>query len=869
MPSKQIDDKLLLAGLETKWDSSDRLVVPSLSIPNSGMYDRPPLSPCPSYTSRASPTMSSPSSNEWKYNKPLPPVPHPQEKHFPSLHQAGSSVGESLPAYTPRPLTPRPMTPGSMSSRPTTPQPPMAPRPLTPRPVTPQPLQTRSMTPQPSLTRPMTQQPLNIRPMTPQPVKAQPMTPQASVSRPVAPKAMNPWAMMPRPQDQRSLNPEFSLAAAAALEAFPNEASWPQPVEAQPATGLYPPYNAEKGLFPPYSPNATASTQSRHDGPSKQPSKKSSEQRLFAKDTGEGKPIWRTLKAGVRRVITTKASSSGSKKSKSQIDRRASIILRMSSTPTQQQESGYQQQDWMQVAEKEDAERYQDAVSRMKNVLASLLEDGYSMDLILQAEANQKFLQSLFLRVQNDPLLGLDIAPPAPPTLPPLPHLNTHTYSHSVPPPSPAPTAPLPPLPFSSAHPAPTPSSPATTFKIRKTGIEDEDAWSYVGYEDDATMQDDGPSIHFFNLADDNSDTSSTFPRYTKMMAEIEDNLTKAFRPTRWSLTKPGLEDMTLQILLQLDELDDLFAFAQVNRATYQVFKRHELPLMQNTIRLQSPAAWEHRQISDVNSPESSEEEAFTAAVYYRHYIRDQRTLVTLKGLMMTHCRAVMRSASYTALSRPSSPAARKIDNAIWRVWTFCHLFGMQTGRDHDLDGQVSWLRGEVRSPFQPCPDPSDVCSVLFDPPPGFGEGNPGGLSVTDMQDMDEVWTCLKYVFGFLRGETERARRFGVFSNASNGHDTASAPNTEKRNQGMIMLHEWVWYLLTLGPEAVVELAPLGPDTHAETTFQRAMSRGWTRWSAPRAGATRSAFLTDALGRVSGGLRRLEELQRELWFNYL
>ncbi|RAL17071.1 uncharacterized protein BO97DRAFT_335166 [Aspergillus homomorphus CBS 101889] len=846
IPFKHIDDRLLLAGLETKWDSSDRLAVPSLSIPKPGMYDRSPLSPCPSFTSRASPTMSSPTTTESKYNKPLPPVPHPKEKHLQPLHQSGSPAYDSRLNGT---STYNTATADGTSAL-------------------------YSAIHDPSTITGQINDSTTLEHATYDSSAIEhpahdPSAFNGATNNPQGIESTAPDTWTPRPDGQRSLNPEFSLAAAAALEAYPNEPSWPQHVDSQPETGLFPPYSAEKsGLFPPYNPNAAASAPTRSDGQSKLLSKKPSEQRLSSKDEGEEKPLWRTLKAGVRRVLTTKASSSNSKKSRSQNDRRASIIFRMSTSPQKQQEPGVQQHDWMQNEEKEDEERYQDAVTRMKNVLASLLEDGYSMDVILQAEANQKFLRSLFLRVQNDPLLGLDIAPPAPPALPPPPHLNHHNYSHSASPLSPAPTAPLPPLPFSSAHPPSTPASPAPTSKTRKTGFGDEDAWEYVGYEDDATMQDDGPSVHFFNIADDKSDTSSNYPRYTKMMAEIEDDLTKAFPPTRWSLTKPGLEDMTLQILLQIDDLDDLFAFAQVSRATYHVFKRHELPLMQNTIRHKSPAAWEHRQMSDINSQESSSEEFFTAAIYYRHYTRDQRTLATLKGLMMTHCRAVMRSASYTALSRPSSPAARKIDNAIWRVWTFCHLFGMQTGRENDIDGQVGWLRGEMRSPFQPCPDPNDVCSILFDPPPGFGEGNPGGLSVTDMQDMDEVWTCLKYMFGFLRGETERARRFGVFANAGSGGGGASSDN-DKKNQGMIVLHEWVYYLMTLGPGAVVELAPLGPDTHAETTFQRAMSRGWTKWSAPRPGATRSAFLTDALGRVSGGLRRLEELQRELWYNYL
>ncbi|GLA79666.1 hypothetical protein AtubIFM56815_000467 [Aspergillus tubingensis] len=862
MPAPDVDDKLLLAGLETTWDSADRLAVPHLHIPKTRADEYGPPSPCYSYTSSASSATRSPSASEWRF-KPLPPVPGikwraklsqrvPYELYAPAVstpaHDAPSYNSCIFDVQTNHTSTScSALWCGSSAYNATSSD------------ASVFDIQTYNTSSPSSTLRcdiaaydtPVYDLPTS-NPSTYHPQTGDSSTYHSALHAPIYSGPSHHSATYSAASNLRYENAPGYIGSSAAGKGPRDAPEWPQ-VFGIKAEQLPPaPNNQGYGHKPkPSSPTDLHVQQ-------KQPVKKTSKQEL--KPESDEKPLWQSLKAGVRRVLTRKAVShdggalkhSKTKKNKYQNVRRASIIVRMSTIPPIQRPPEENGQGFLDG--NEDDGHYEDAIKRMKNVLASLLEDGYTMDMILQAESNQQFLRSLFTRVQNEPLLGVDTAPSNSP--PPTSH-------SSLPPDH---TCELPPHDFHDPEtvdqPVDQPMSQLFDKPIRRPTLGDdtESNWEYVGYDEDEAFTEGAPSVRFFTgpAPDQISEPRSSVPPFAAVMAALDDDLQRMVS-NRWSLSKPGMEDMILNILLQIDDLDDLFSFAQTSRATYHVFKRHELPLMENTIRRRSPAAWELRQISDINENTDSQDLS-PATIYYRAVTRDLRALATLKGLMMTHCRGVMRTSSYTALARPSGPEARRLDNAIWRVWTFCFLFGMQTGRETDMDGQVSWLRGETGSPFQPCPDPKDVASILFDPPPGFGEGNAGGLSVSDMQDMDEVWTCLKYMLGFLRGETERARRFGVFQNAG---------LSQERNQGMIVLHEWINYLLSLGPEAVVELAPLGPDTHAETTFQRAMSRGWTTWSAPEPGSTRSAFLTDALGRVSGGLRRLEELQMTLWYSYV
>lgn len=61
-------------------------------------------------------------------------------------------------------------------------------------------------------------------------------------------------------------------------------------------------------------------------------------------------------------------------------------------------------------------------------------------------------------------------------------------------------------------------------------------------------------------------------------------------------------------------------------------------------------------------------------------------------------------------------------------------------------------------------------------------------------------------------------------------------------------VEEWTYHLLTLAPSAVLEVT--SPNSPTTTTFAHAQSRGYTSWSPPSLGASRSTFLKEAVSRV-------------------
>ena len=61
-------------------------------------------------------------------------------------------------------------------------------------------------------------------------------------------------------------------------------------------------------------------------------------------------------------------------------------------------------------------------------------------------------------------------------------------------------------------------------------------------------------------------------------------------------------------------------------------------------------------------------------------------------------------------------------------------------------------------------------------------------------------------------------------------------------------LEEWTYYLLTLAPPTILDIAP--PRTPTPTVFDYARSRGYTTWTLPSLGASRSTFLKQAVSRV-------------------
>ncbi|GFF64674.1 hypothetical protein IFM47457_00771 [Aspergillus lentulus] len=76
-------------------------------------------------------------------------------------------------------------------------------------------------------------------------------------------------------------------------------------------------------------------------------------------------------------------------------------------------------------------------------------------------------------------------------------------------------------------------------------------------------------------------------------------------------------------------------------------------------------------------------------SLYLHHYRQDLRIIVQFKSLLLYYCRTVLRRESYSALLDPCSTRSKELDDAIWRVWTFCDFFPAWKERDGDLTGRV------------------------------------------------------------------------------------------------------------------------------------------------------------------------------------
>lgn len=228
-------------------------------------------------------------------------------------------------------------------------------------------------------------------------------------------------------------------------------------------------------------------------------------------------------------------------------------------------------------------------------------------------------------------------------------------------------------------------------------------------------------------------------------------------------------ERVLLRILQSLDNLEDLFAAAEVSRGFYRTFKRHELPLIKNALWCMSPAAWELREMSVPFAELEHGASDYEPSMYLQHYKRDIVTMVPLKGMILDHCKSFLRPETISGLSGETDRSPF-IDDAFWRVWTFCRIFGCGKGREDDIVGQMDWLRGGVLA-IQQSTDTNTLSlsdgivmnSVLFNPPAGFARGNHRGLTAEELYDMNEIWICLGVLVRGFHGRRKEAREYGIF----------------------------------------------------------------------------------------------------------
>ncbi|OKL63156.1 hypothetical protein UA08_01359 [Talaromyces atroroseus] len=315
-------------------------------------------------------------------------------------------------------------------------------------------------------------------------------------------------------------------------------------------------------------------------------------------------------------------------------------------------------------------------------------------------------------------------------------------------------------------------------------------------------------------------------------------------------------DKVVLALMMSVNNLDGLFNYAQVSRQFYRVFKKNELSLIKNALFNMNPPAWELREMSPPWSEDPSgmkDPDApvpqYTPSSYLRHYARDIFVLAKLKTLIFARCGSFMRPETIRGLTGEDDARASEIDEAFWRIWTFCRIFGCGKNREGDMNGQIDWLnagflakRSKAGVTVITAEPLFSANNVLFDPPAGFGMGNADGLTCRQLYDMTEIWNCLGTLVQVFHHECKEARVAGIFD----GLDIAVGDIAKEG----LMLEEWTHYLLTLGPSALVGLSSVYPNSSIKEQFAKAKQMGVTKWEAPEDGGTRSSFLREAISRI-------------------
>ncbi|ENI10956.1 hypothetical protein COCC4DRAFT_67863 [Bipolaris maydis ATCC 48331] len=351
-------------------------------------------------------------------------------------------------------------------------------------------------------------------------------------------------------------------------------------------------------------------------------------------------------------------------------------------------------------------------------------------------------------------------------------------------------------------------------------------------------------------------------PKYRRTSADMvlsqvsnpRNDANAAGRNTTDPIISPaGAESLILNILQNLSHFDDLFAAAFVNHGFYRVFKRHELGLIKSTLRAMSPPAWEFREIAfpghdslhahdlEMTRPE----EEYSPTSYLQLQKQDIQVIRAIKLEILEKCQSFVRPEISVALMSTNPSESARVDDALWRIWSFCTIFGSGKGREDDVVAQMDWLNGGTIAHQETCTFSISGTDFMNDTLVGasesFGKGNEGGLSAEQLFDIMELWNCLGVLLQSFEGRTVQARQAGIYD------------DTEIRGGDIdgeeMMLDEWCYYLMTFGPAAVLKLT--GPYHPSDPKgFTIAAENGWINWKPPTPGNTRRKFLREAASRI-------------------
>ncbi len=279
--------------------------------------------------------------------------------------------------------------------------------------------------------------------------------------------------------------------------------------------------------------------------------------------------------------------------------------------------------------------------------------------------------------------------------------------------------------------------------------------------------------------------------------------------------TSPA-DQIIFEIMSNLKRIPDLIAAAQVNTGFYGVFCDRGLQLVKSIIMETAPAAWEYMETAHTTISHPS--------VYLRTYHHALNILSDLRNAMFLRSQSTLRPETMDGLMGVHREKQFKIDSALWRIWTFCELFGGDSGRDRDLQSQMAWLSGVPET-------------LVSDRTTSFGVGNGQGLAAPELLLMAELWNALSTLLQESFRHAADARRNSLFAQT----------NTQYPEE--LYLLEWISHVMTLGLGSIATLA--------SGSFEEAQNLGLAHWTPPREFGKRQAFLKDAV--ASMYRRKLQE----------
>ncbi|EXJ72126.1 uncharacterized protein A1O5_04630 [Cladophialophora psammophila CBS 110553] len=282
-------------------------------------------------------------------------------------------------------------------------------------------------------------------------------------------------------------------------------------------------------------------------------------------------------------------------------------------------------------------------------------------------------------------------------------------------------------------------------------------------------------------------------------------------KQNRRPITAATAERVIYRIMCSLHSARDLQATAMVSKGFLRTFQRNESKLVSHLVFKISRAAWELRR--SILALKGSND------FLLKDYRRDCRTLDALKAFIVAHCSSSCKQSTVVGLLGQDDARKSQIDDALWRIWTFCTLFGDTVGQSGPAQTEIDWLNGSRAANNKQLGA-------------GFAIGNGKGLMTHELEDMNEMWQCLQILVSGFRGREQEAKRYGVFDNWHLRETTSESQH----------LTEWTSYLLALGPQTVLSLS--------SCSFEQAKMLGLTNWPVPPAGQSRTSFLTTAIAQV-------------------